>query len=132
MSKMKSVGARSLKLPSWIWLLPAFIILGWSHFKDVENERIKQSWTTRIEAAESKFESTESSLKNYKADAKILEKKVAAAKARGVTDAQKQAFLAETARLDSQLVLIDEGSKQARAMLGRLQADKDAGLFDER
>lgn len=136
MSKLKSLTARIWKLPFWVFLLPAFIMLGWSHFKEAENERIKQRWTTRIEVVETKFESTDALLEEHKEKASRLEKKVVAAKARGgATDAQKQAFRVEMARLKSQLALINEQSEQseqARKMLDKLQKDKDAGLFDER
>ncbi len=133
MSKLKSLAARIWKLPSWLFVLPVFIMLGWSHFKDAEKERVKQRWTTRIKAVGTKVENTEALLNNYKADTKRLDEKMAAARARGgATDAQRQAFRAEKTRLKSQLALIDKQSEQTRTMLDKLQKDKDVGLFDKR
>ena len=133
MTELKLLAARIWKLPPVVFVFLTLLLLGWSHWKDVKNERTKHHWATRIEAIEANFENTQTQLNDHKAHEKRLKDQMFATKARGgATEAQIRAFGVEKARLERQLLLIDKQSKQTQIMIDKLEKDKDAGFFDKR
>ena len=67
----------------WFWLLFAVSLWGWSHWRDVEKQRARQQYQTRLDDIEIHIARAQNALATYKKDSAQLENKESPPRAAG-------------------------------------------------